>query len=106
LDKGEHVAKKIRVVVADDSATLRESGFVLRKFLGYGDHHRYRPAEIEEIASAAGGLPVLTTEKDLVRLPERLPFGVKALRVGVEFLAGWDVLSRFLLERVRSGEAR
>jgi tetraacyldisaccharide 4'-kinase len=83
------------------SATLRESGFVLRKFLAYGDHHRYRPADLEDISSAAGGAPVLTTEKDLVRLPERPPFDVKALRVGVEFLAGWDVLSRFLLERVR-----
>ena len=88
------------------SETLRESGFVIRKFMGYADHHWYRTSEIGKIASAAGGLPVLTTEKDLVRLPERLPFGVKALRVGVEFLAGWDVLSRFLLERVRSGEMR
>ena len=88
------------------SATLRESGFIARKFLGYGDHHRYLPAEIDEIASAAGGLPVLTTEKDLVRLPERLPFDVKALRVEVEFLAGWDVLSRFLMERVQTGEER
>lgn len=83
------------------SATLRESGFVLRKFLGYDDHHRFRPAEIGEIAAAAEGLPVLTTEKDLVRLPDRLPFDVKAVRVGVEFLAGWDSLSRFLLERMR-----
>jgi hypothetical protein len=36
-----------------------------------------------------------------VRLPDRLPFDVKAVRVGVEFLAGWDSLSRFLLERMR-----
>jgi tetraacyldisaccharide-1-P 4'-kinase len=74
--------------------------------MGYADNHWYRTSEIGEIASAARGLPVLTTEKDLVRLPEGLPFGVKALRVGVEFLAGWNVLSRFLLERVRSGEVR
>jgi tetraacyldisaccharide 4'-kinase len=88
------------------SSTLEESGFVLRKFLGYGDHHRYRRADLEEIASAAGGLTALTTEKDLVRLPEELPFDVKALRVEVEFLEGWDALSRFLLERARPGEGR
>ncbi len=88
------------------SAALRESRFVLRKFLGYRDHHRYRPSDVADIAAAAGGVPVLTTEKDLVRLPERVPFDVKALRVGVEFLAGWDALSRFLLERVRSAGGR
>jgi tetraacyldisaccharide 4'-kinase len=86
--------------------TLREAGFVPRTFLGYRDHHRYRPADIERIAEASGGLPVLTTEKDLVRLPERLPFEVKALRVGVEFLGGWDAFSRFLLGRIRPGGRR
>ena len=88
------------------AAALRESRFVLRKFLGYRDHHRYRPSDVAGIAAAAGSLPVLTTEKDLVRLPGRVPFDVKALRVGVEFLAGWDALSRLLLERVRSAERR
>ncbi len=83
------------------SETLRESGFVIRRFLGFGDHHWYLPSEIREIASAAGGGPVLTTEKDLVRLPDDVPFDVKALRVGVEFLEGWDSLSRLLLERIR-----
>ncbi len=88
------------------AAALRESRFVLRKFLGYRDHHRYRPSDLADIAEAAGGLTVLTTEKDLVRLPERVPFDVKALRVGVEFLAGWEALSRFLLERMRSAGGR
>jgi tetraacyldisaccharide 4'-kinase len=88
------------------AAALRESRFVLRKFLEYRDHHRYRPSDVADIAAAAGGLPVLTTEKDLVRLPESVPFDVKALRVEVEFLAGWDALSRFLLARVRSAGGR
>lgn len=86
--------------------TLREAGFVPRKFLGYRDHHRYRPADIERIAEAAEGLPILTTEKDLVRLPEPLPFEVKALRVGVEFLAGWEALSGLLLDRIRPAKRR
>ena len=86
------------------AATLRDSGYVVRKFLAYRDHHRYRPADIEDIAAAAGGMPVLTTEKDLVRLPERLPFDVAALRIGVEFLAGWEALSGLLLERIGAAE--
>jgi tetraacyldisaccharide 4'-kinase len=88
------------------SATLRDSGFVVRKFMGYADHHWYRVSEIDGIAAAAGGMAVLTTEKDLVRLPDRLPFDVKAIRVGVEFLAGWDSLSRLLLERIRLAGGR
>ena len=86
--------------------TLRESGIVLRQFLEYRDHHPYRAADITRIAQAAGALPVLTTEKDLVRLPECLPFEVKGVRVGVEFLAGWEALSRYLVERVCRAERR
>lgn len=88
------------------SETLADAGFAVRKFLAYGDHHRYRQKDIEEIAAAASGLPVVTTEKDLVRLPAALPFDVKALRVGVAFLDGWQELSRFLLERIRWAGSR
>jgi tetraacyldisaccharide 4'-kinase len=87
-------------------ATLREAGFVLGKTLAYRDHHRYRRSDLEEIASAAAGGMALTTEKDLARLPGDLPFDVRALRVGVEFLEGWDGLSRFLLAKVQGGDAR
>jgi tetraacyldisaccharide 4'-kinase len=84
---------------------LRESGFLVRKFFGFRDHYVYRPADLEKIRAAAGGLPVITTEKDLVRLPAGWAFPVEALRVGVEFLSGWDALSRFILERIgRRGE--
>jgi tetraacyldisaccharide 4'-kinase len=87
-------------------ATLREAGFVLGKTLAYRDHHRYRRSDLEEIASAAAGGIALTTEKDLARLPGDLPFDVRALRVGVEFLEGWDGLSRFLLAKAQGGGAR
>jgi tetraacyldisaccharide 4'-kinase len=87
-------------------STLAEAGLSARRFMRYGDHHRYGAKDLEDIAAAAGGLPVLTTEKDLVRLPERPPFEVKALRVDVEFLGGWEALSRFLLERVRWAGAK
>ncbi|MBI5575856.1 MAG: tetraacyldisaccharide 4'-kinase [Deltaproteobacteria bacterium] len=80
--------------------TLRTSGFAVRKFFSFRDHYRYRRADLERIASAAGGAPVLTTEKDLVRLSGTLPFDLKAIRIGVEFLSGWEDLSRLILERL------
>lgn len=79
---------------------LRSCGFLVRRFLGFRDHHPYRPADLESIRAAAGGLPVITTEKDMVRLPAEVPFPVAALCVEVSFLSGWEELSRFLLERI------
>jgi tetraacyldisaccharide 4'-kinase len=50
----------------------------------FPDHHRFRPAELAEIAALArrhGAVPV-TTEKDLVRLPGPVPLpDVLALRI-------------------------
>ena len=79
---------------------LRASGFEVRSFLGFRDHHRYGPADLERIRISSAGLPVVTTEKDMVRLPADVPFPVAALRVGVEFLSGWDELSGLLLDRI------
>lgn len=85
---------------AQFAATLRKSGYAVRKFFPYGDHYRYRPADLEEIAAEAGGAPVLTTEKDMARLSGKLPFDLKALRIGVEFISGWEDLSRLILEKL------
>lgn len=87
-------------------ATLRACGLRVRGFLSFGDHHRYGPGDIRRIAAASGGLPIVTTEKDLVRLPGGLPFRAHALRVGVEFLSGWESLSRLVLERIGEAAAR
>lgn len=87
-------------------STLRACGLRVSRFLSFGDHHPYGPRNIRSIAAASGGLTVLTTEKDLVRLPGELPFRVRALRIGVEFLFGWEDLSRLVLERIGQGAAR
>lgn len=81
-------------------AGLRECGLRVKRFLPFGDHHRYGPRDIARIREASDGLPLLTTEKDLVRLAGTLPFRVRALRIGVEFLSGWESLSRLVLERI------
>jgi len=86
--------------------TLRASGFLVQRFLGFRYHHPYRADDLERIRAAAAGLPVVTTEKDMIRLPPQVPFPVAALRVGVEFLSGWEDLSRLLLERIGRGKGR
>ncbi|MGE5189448.1 MAG: tetraacyldisaccharide 4'-kinase [Gemmatimonadota bacterium] len=90
---------------AQFEATLRACGFRPKRFLAFGDHHRYGPRDVRRIAAASGGMPVLTTEKDLVRLPGGLPFRVNAVRIDVEFLSGWEALSRLVLDRIGKGPA-
>lgn len=80
--------------------TLTAAGFRVRSFHGFGDHHWYTPGDLERIRGEAKGLPVVTTEKDMIRLPKEVPFPVRALRIGVEFFSGWEDLSRLLLARI------
>ena len=87
-------------------STLHACGLRVARVVAFRDHHPYGARDIRNIAAAAGGLPVVTTEKDLVRLPGELPFRVCALRVAVEFLSGWDSLSRLVLDRIGGAAAR
>jgi len=80
--------------------TLGEAGYRVRRHLSFPDHHEYSRSDLGRIAREAGGLPAVTTEKDLVRLPGAVPFPVFALRVAVEFLSGWEEVSRMILGRI------
>ncbi len=83
--------------------TLEAAGFRVEGFLPFPDHHAYARGDLDRIAREAGELPVLTTEKDLVRLPADVPFSVEALRVEVEYLEGWEEISRMILDRMEGG---
>ncbi|MEW6719654.1 MAG: tetraacyldisaccharide 4'-kinase [Thermodesulfobacteriota bacterium] len=80
--------------------TLEKAGFRVGGFLAFPDHHAYLLSDMARIAREAAGLPVVTTEKDLVRVPSSTPYPVGALRVEVEFLSGWEKLSAGILERL------
>jgi len=86
--------------------TLEGAGYRVRRHLSFPDHHEYSRGDLDRIAREAAGLPAVTTEKDLVRLPEVVPFPVFALRVAVEFLSGWDEMSRMILGRIGGGGTR
>jgi len=85
--------------------TLAAAGFRVEGFLPFPDHHAYGRGDLDRIAGEAGGLPAITTEKDMVRLPDDVPFPVGALRVDVEYLYGWEDVSRMILRRME-GEGR
>jgi len=77
---------------------LVSAGYRVRGFLSFPDHHVYGKGDLSRIARESAGVLVLTTEKDLVRLPAEVPFPVGALRVEVEYLSGWEPLSGAVLD--------
>ncbi len=50
-------------------ATLEELGATLAQTWRYPDHHAYSERELKSIEDLRGGLPLVTTFKDFVRLP-------------------------------------
>lgn len=67
--------------------TLEELGLEVVKFVTFGDHHRYGVSELDAVwrqARAAGAEVFVTTEKDSMNLPERLPMRVECIRIGLE----------------------
>jgi len=78
--------------------TLERAGYRIGGFISFPDHHPYDMQDLARIARESKGRPVVTTEKDLVRIPGSTPFPIGALRVEVEFLTGWERLSQSILE--------
>ncbi|MEO5924061.1 MAG: tetraacyldisaccharide 4'-kinase [Bryobacteraceae bacterium] len=69
--------------------TLEELGLEVDLRDAFPDHHRYQVSELETIARAAqsiGAEALVTTEKDMMNLPEgiRLPLAIECVRIGVE----------------------
>jgi tetraacyldisaccharide 4'-kinase len=65
----------------------------------FPDHHRFRPDEVARTvrdAVAAGADALVTTEKDLPRLPALDGLPVRALRIGVEVAGGERLRERVL----------
>ncbi|MFZ2490913.1 MAG: tetraacyldisaccharide 4'-kinase, partial [Thermoanaerobaculia bacterium] len=72
-------------------ASLREAGLDLVGTRGFGDHHRYTSADLEQLRREAGVAPLVTTEKDAVKLPDG---GV--LAIGADFVFPEEALSRIM----------
>ncbi|HET8727370.1 MAG TPA: tetraacyldisaccharide 4'-kinase [Alphaproteobacteria bacterium] len=85
--------------------TLKALGARLVADFGYGDHHRFRPDEIMQMADLAGaaGALLVTTAKDYARLPDEARPMVKVLAVEVAW-ADEAALARILEPVLRHGE--
>ena len=65
-------------------ASLRAAGAVLRRIHAFPDHYRFSEATVRSILDEARGALVVTTEKDL----ERLPVPLHALALGLAIHSG------------------
>jgi tetraacyldisaccharide-1-P 4'-kinase len=67
------------------------------RVLRFPDHHAYGEADVRALAAAAAEAPLVTTEKDLVKLARHPALaGIRALRVGLEVDDGEALVDRLL----------
>ncbi len=80
----------------------RSSGIFVKGSWKLKDHVCYTPSLMGRVRSRAEGIPLLTTEKDLVKLPFDSYGEINSLTIGVEFLSGRDrfegILTSFFRE--------
>ena len=78
-------------------ATLRKLGAVLVGTRAFPDHHPFRAAEIEQLLRSAEGVQarLVTTAKDIVRVPPARRSGIEVLEVEIRW-ADPTALCRFI----------
>lgn len=65
--------------------TLEANGFNLAAFRAFPDHHPYTPEEIEELLRVSGNSTLITTQKDLTRIPAAFWNDIHVLKIEVSF---------------------
>jgi len=65
------------------TSLLSAVGATVEQSITFPDHHTYQSTDIARITHTARNLPILTTEKDLVKLSAHLP-DIAALRVSLD----------------------
>ena len=65
--------------------TLEQNGFKIGDFKSFPDHYPYKPEEIEQLIKNAGTNALITTQKDLTRIPGAFWDAVHVLIIGVSF---------------------
>lgn len=93
----------------DFQETVKNLGFRTAGFVEFSDHHRYTAQDFEYILAAvdkANARCLITTEKDLVRIPPENPFHLDLIAVGVRvsFGAGEQNFVTFLKNRLSQGQ--
>jgi tetraacyldisaccharide 4'-kinase len=89
--------------------TIERFGVTIVEFFGFPDHHRFSDSEVAAVLSRARreGLPLVTTEKDLARLHDRLhgsPLAERLLALRIDLAFSDDgPLARALEETLWKG---
>lgn len=74
LAKGEEVVVVTGIARPDlFVANVRQAGGRVASILAFRDHHAYRPDDITRVRELAAGRPIVTTEKDAVKLTKVAP---------------------------------
>lgn len=82
--------------------TLRDAGFTVAAAIRYEDHHQYSRDDIRQMAdqAAAAGCPLVTTEKDAVKLPASLiheyDLPLYVLSITIEIVEGQETIDTIL----------
>lgn len=87
------------------SDSIRELNLAPQETFVFSDHHRYGPGDLERIRRAAertGSDRILTTEKDAVKLQDRLALPILTMRLEVEIEPAFFP---FLAGRLKDSEA-
>jgi len=83
---------------------LRTSGYRLAESLSFRDHHPYTRSDVARInaaVQAAGGAPVVTTEKDYVRLEPLAPWPFECHATPMTLsIDGWDDVVAFTAQAI------
>jgi len=95
---------------AQARASIEAAGWRVEGAMTFSDHHRYSARDVEAIsraAKAAGAAPVVTTEKDEVRLrhPWARVLPLETARLALEVTDG-EAFDRWLLDAVATARAR
>jgi tetraacyldisaccharide 4'-kinase len=72
--------------------TLVQNGFTLKGFESFADHHPYTEHDIKYLRNLAGDARLITTEKDMVRIPPAYREGIDVLAAPLVFDHPEDVL--------------
>ena len=82
--------------------TLSDAGFTVTGAIRYEDHHQYSRDDIRQMAdqAAAAGCPLVTTEKDAVKLPASLiheyDLPLYVLSITIEIVEGQETIDTIL----------
>lgn len=79
--------------------TLRNHGFGLTGFKSFPDHHRYSEEDMEKLLSASGDARLITTAKDIVKIPASYHDRIHVLEISYEFKEPYKITS-LIRERV------